>query len=203
MDLKSTYNKIAEEWTRDHNNDSWWQEGTNTFLSFLPKGASVLDVGCGGGIKSRYIADKGFKVTGIDFSEKMIEICKRELPNLDFDVVDLYHIDTYNKTFDGIFAQAVLLHIPKKDVMAVLEKMKGRLNKNGLLYIAVKGVKEDGIEEKQVTEKDYGYEYQRFFSFFTSGELKNYIDELDMEIVWQSSTTSGRADWVQIIGKKR
>lgn len=203
MDLKSTYNKIAEDWVKDHNKDDWWQGGTDTFLSYLPKGASILDVGCGGGIKSKYIANKGYKVTGIDFSEKMIEIAKRELPDLYFDVVDVYELDKYSKTFDGIFAQAVLLHIPKAKVMDVLIKMKGRLNPSGLLYIAVKGVKDDGIEEGITKESDYGYEYERFFSYFSLEELKDYITKLDMELVWAGSTGSGRANWHQVIGKKQ
>ena len=203
MDLKSTYNHIAEEWVKDHNKDTWWQEGTDTFLSLLPTGGSVLDVGCGGGIKTKYIADKGFSVTGIDFSEKMIAIAKRELPGLEFDVVDMYELDSYSKKFDGIFVQAALLHISKKRVMEVLEKMRHTLNPQGILYIGVKKIKEDGVEEKIVKEQDYGYEYERFFSFFTLDELKKYIEKLDMELLWEGTTHSGRTDWIQVIGRKR
>ncbi len=202
MDLKSTYNKIAEDWVKDHNQDDWWKEGTDTFTSLLPQGASVLDVGCGGGIKTKNIANKGFKVTGIDFSEKMIEIAKRELPELDFDVVDVYDVDKYPKTFDGIFAQAVLLHIPKARTMEVLEKLKSRLNDGGILYIAVKGIKDDGIEEKVTQENDYGYEYERFFSFYSPEELREYLQKLNMEIVCENIFKSGKTDWLQIIGRK-
>ncbi len=203
MNLKDTYNKIAEAWVTDHNADTWWQEGTDAFLKIIPVGCSVLDVGCGGGIKSKYIAEREFKVTGIDFSEKMIEIAQRENPNLDFAVVDVYNIDQYPKTFDAIFAQAVLLHIPKKDVMEVLQKMVNRLNFGGFLYLGVKAVKDDGVEEKVVTEDDYGYAYDRFFSFFTLSELKNYFRQLELDIVWEGEVGSGRANWVQIVGKKR
>jgi len=203
MDLKSTYNKIAEDWFKDHNSDTWWQDGANTFLKLLPEGGSVLDVGCGAGIKSRYLAEKGYKVIGIDFSEKMIEIAKRELPDLNFEVVDVYELDKYPKTFDGIFAHAVLLHIPKNKVMDVLKKMKSRLNSGGLLYIGVKSMKDDGIEESVVKEDDYGYEYERFFSFFSPNELKNYIQELDMDLVWEGVTGSGRASWIQVIGRNK
>lgn len=57
MSLKSTYNKIAEDWSKDHRDDDRWQEGTDKFLALLPKGASILDVGCGAGVKS--IANTG------------------------------------------------------------------------------------------------------------------------------------------------
>lgn len=202
MDLKSTYNRIAEDWVKDHNSDTWWQEGTNTFLSLLPKNATVLDIGCGGGVKTRYIADRGYDVTGVDFSDGMIAIAKRELPDLDFDVIDIYDLDSYPKTFDGIFAQAVLLHIPKARVMEVLEKMKNKLHTGGLLYIGVKSVKDDGVEEGVTRENDYGYEYERFFSYFSIEELKDSIKKLGMELVWQGRTDSGRAGWLQVIGRK-
>lgn len=203
MDLKTTYNTIAEDWVKDHDKDTWWQEGTEYFLSLLPKESTILDVGCGGGIKTRYIAEKGYNVMGIDFSDKMIEIAKRENPGVEFAVVDMYDIDTLEKTFDGIFVQAALLHIPKARVMEVLNKMKDRLNPNGLLYIAVKGIRDDGIEEDIKTENDYGYDYQRFFSYFSLDELKGYFNTLDLEIVWEGNRGSNATNWIQIIGRKK
>ncbi len=202
MNLKDTYNKIAEDWVLDHNKDDWWQEGTNYFLSLLPKGASILDVGCGGGIKTRYISENDYKVMGIDFSENMIEVARRENPGVEFAVVDMYDIDKINKTFDGIFVQASLLHIPKARVMEVLTKMKDKLNENGLLYLAVKGIRDDGVEEDTKMENDYGYEYERFFSYFSLEELKKYFDQLGLSIVWEGDKESNRTNWVQIIGKK-
>lgn len=183
MNLKETYNAIASDWVKDHDKDTWWQEGTNTFLEQLPTGATILDVGCGGGVKTSYIGDKGFQVTGIDFSEKMIEIAKSKLPQFDFDLVDIYEIDQYPKSFDGIFAQAVLLHISKKRIVEVLEKLKSKLNPGGLLYIAVKGIKDDDVEEKVVQESDYGYSYERFFSYYSIDELRKYLQDMNMEII--------------------
>ena len=89
MNLKETYDKIAEDWHSDHKKDDWWIEGTDKFISYLSKGDLVLDVGCAGGIKSKYLMQKGLNVVGIDFSEKMIEIAKREFPNGEFLVKDL------------------------------------------------------------------------------------------------------------------
>lgn len=201
MELKDTYNKIAEDWVKDHDQDSWWQEGTNYFLSLLPQEASILDVGCGGGIKTRYMAEKGYKVMGIDFSEKMIEIAQRDNSGVVFEVFDMYQVDKIEKVFDGIFIQAALLHIPKDRVMEVLTKMKEKLNKNGLLYIAVKGIRVDGIEEDVKTENDYGYEYERFFSYFSLDELKGYLVSLNLEIIWDGNRDSNSTNWIQVIGK--
>jgi len=58
MDLKTTYNKIAKDWHKDHHADTWWVLGTDKFLSFLADDASILDVGCGAGHKSEYFIKK-------------------------------------------------------------------------------------------------------------------------------------------------
>lgn len=202
MDLKDTYNKIAEDWHNDHLSDTWSIKGTKMFSSFLKSGNLVLDVGCGGGLKSRYLINAGLKVIGLDFSEKMIEIARREIPEGKFFVMDIKDIEKIKENFDGIFIQAVLLHIPKKEIKSVLQKIIKKLNKNGYIYIAVKEKKENGLEEEIKTEKDYGYEYQRFFSYFTIDELKNCLNNLELSVVYENIIPSGNIRWLQIIANK-
>lgn len=201
--LRETYNKIAKNWDKDHEKDTWWIEGADNFLALLPKDAHILDIGCAGGPKTNYMKKKGFQVEGIDFSESMIESAKKRFPDINFNVLDVYDLEKLNKTYDGIFSQAVILHIPKKRVMKVLEKMKSKLNKNGLLYIAVKEIRDNGIEEEIKKEDDYGFEYERFFSYFSLDELRDYLKKLGLEIISEKIVDSGpgRSKWINIIGK--
>ena len=87
MNLKDTYNTIAEEWDRQHQSDDWWVAGTDKFVSFLKPGNFVLDVGCGVGTKSKYLSEKGLRVVGIDFAEKFVEIAREKVPETKFLVV--------------------------------------------------------------------------------------------------------------------
>jgi 2-polyprenyl-3-methyl-5-hydroxy-6-metoxy-1,4-benzoquinol methylase len=201
MDLKSTYNKIAEDWDKDHADDSWWKDGTERFASLFRSGASILDVGCGSGEKAKLFEEKNFAVTGIDFSEKMLEIARRRVPLGEFFSIDLYDLSGLSKRFDGIFAQAVLLHIPKKDVRDIIRSLKEKLNPGGYFYVAVKE-RRPGEKEEVVKENDYGYEYERFFSYFTLEEVRKYFLDEGLEIVHEGITHSGRRNWIQIIGKK-
>ncbi len=201
MNLKDTYNKIAKDWVTDHNNDTWGEGGTDVFLSYLNKESKILDAGCGGGVKTRHMKEKGFKnVKGIDFSEGMIDVAKQSSSDISFEVADLYTIETEEK-FDGIFMQAVLLHFPKKHVLQILTRVKEKLNSGGVLYVAVKEVK-NNEEENMRVENDYGYEYERFFSYFTFPELEEYFKQLGMEILWQKNIFAGKANWLQIIARK-
>ncbi|HAQ02741.1 TPA: hypothetical protein DEP30_03160 [Candidatus Nomurabacteria bacterium] len=206
IDLKNTYNKIAKDWHTDHEKDDWWYEGTDKFISYLKEGNSVLDIGCAGGVKSKYLINKGLRVTGIDFSENFIDIAKKEVSNGNFRVMDINNIDKLNETFDGIFIQAVLLHIPKNEVLNILKKVVSKLNEGGYLYIAVKEKREGGFEEEIKKENDYGYEYERFFSYFTLNEIKNYFKNIGLKVIFENEEPPSRAtrktNWIQVIGKK-
>jgi SAM-dependent methyltransferase len=202
MDLKSTYNKIAKDWAGDHHDDTWWIEGTDKYLSLLGPRALILDVGCGAGIKSGYMAGKGFGVTGIDFSEEMIKIAGRRVPSGKFLVKDIRRPLELDAAFDGVFAQAVLLHFFKKEVPGVLENIIAPLKTGGYFYLAVKEVRPGGKEEEVVKEEDYGYEYERFFSYFRPEEIEDYVEGTGVKIVYQTVNSSGRTNWIQIIARK-
>lgn len=199
MDLKSTYNKIAEDWDNDHCHDTWWFEGTDKFISFFKPGASILDIGCGAGTKSDYLIRHGLKVTGIDFSEKMIKLAVEKVPAGTFWVKDFRNPLGFDHQFEGVFAQAALLHIPKKEIPEVLANIIKLLKPNGYLYVAVKELKVGKKEEEIIKENDYGYEYERFFSLFTLDELEKYIVGMRMKIVYKNVTTFGKTNWIQII----
>ncbi|MDO8590163.1 MAG: class I SAM-dependent methyltransferase [bacterium] len=203
MDLKETYNRIAEDWHQDHKPDDWWVEGTDKFISLLNPGDSVLDVGCGSGIESKYLIQKGFDVTGIDFSEKMIEIAKREVPEGKFQTLDLKDIDKLDGVFDAVFMQAVLLHVPKHEAQKVIEKIGDKLKSGGYFYIAVKERRSDRAEEEIVAENDYGYPYERFFSYYTIDEIKKYLMDSGFgRMVYENISPAGRTNWIQVIAQK-
>lgn len=202
-ELRKTYNKIAKDWNNDHSGDSsWWIKGVDKFSSLLLPNSTVLDIGCAGGDKTEYIKKKGLNLEGIDFSEKMIEDARIKYPDIDFKVYDVYDLDNLDKTYDGIFCQAVLLHIPKKDVLIILEKMARRLNHNGYIYIATREIKENEVEEEIKKENDYGYEYERFFSYYSLDELKKSFRDINMKIVYEDIVNSGRSNWIILIVRK-
>ncbi len=200
--VQDAYNKIALRWHKDHNSDDWWIEGTNNFISLLPRGAKVLDVGCGGGTKSQYLHERGMKVFGIDFSKKMIEIARRHLPTGTFAVVSAEHVDILHEKFDGVFMQAVLLHIKRDKAQDIINKMADVLNPNGYLYIAVKDKKPGRGDEEVITKAGSGYSYRMFFSYYNTQEIKQMMIAAGLTPCYETAKFSGRSNWIQVIGKK-
>ncbi|MES2223573.1 MAG: class I SAM-dependent methyltransferase [Patescibacteria group bacterium] len=85
---------------------------TNSFL----KQSLILDVGCGGGRDSKFFVKNGLRVIGIDVSSVLINEAKKEVSKTVFKCEDILKSKFPNNHFDGIWAQAVLLHLKRTDV---------------------------------------------------------------------------------------
>lgn len=153
--------------------------------------------------KIKAFFSKGLQVEGFDFSEKQIEIAKKEVPEVHFQVLDVYDLDRINESFDGVFAQAVLLHIPKKDISIIFEKLSRKVKRGGYLYVAVKEMKQGGQEEEIKQENDYGHMYERFFSYFTANEIEEHFRNIGFEITYSVRESFKKTTWIQVIGQKK
>lgn len=201
-DLKATYDTIASDWDRDHKQDQWWKAEIENYLALVPSGGSILDLGCGPGHKSAFFAARGYQVHGVDLSDKMIDIARRDVQNATFEVLDMYELPVLDRQFDSVFACASLLHIPKKDVTHILLSIAAILKPGGTCYVSVKEMRPDRPEETVATENDYGYEYSRFFSYFTRDELRTYFKNAGMVVKYEAAIETGNTNWLVTIGQR-
>ncbi|MBI2547919.1 class I SAM-dependent methyltransferase [Candidatus Woesearchaeota archaeon] len=155
-----------------------WKTQIERFAQEL-KGKNILDVGCGGGRDIQEFLKRGFVVDGIDYSKKTIEECKKKLqgayPSVQLWVRDMRETNLPSAQYDGIWACASLLHLPKNDVARALTEWKRLLKKDGLLFVSVK----EGKGEMMLPDK-IG---KRFFSFFTIDELKELLESTGFTIL--------------------
>ncbi len=77
-------------------------------LSYLPEqtGLEILDLGCGTGLLTQALADKGNRVVGVDSSAEMIGKARALYPELAFEVADACDLP-WNERFDIVFSNAV------------------------------------------------------------------------------------------------
>ena len=103
----------------------------------LPTGATVLDVGCGNGIISRSLGRKGFKVLGIDVSEKAIEKAKElnDLSNVNFQVMSAEQLAVSSEKYHAVVCSERLehLHEPQKLLQVLYQSLKNE----GVLIVTV------------------------------------------------------------------
>lgn len=124
--------------------------GLNKFLKHLPSQSSILDLGCGGGQDSLYMAKKEHNITGIDITAEIINIAKKKAkhPNTSFKKSSIESFSSKQK-FDGIWFSKVFKFISIKKSPAVIKKIYSLLKPGGILYITA---------TPSDKRKDYEYE---------------------------------------------
>ncbi len=199
--LRDTYNRIAKDYVVDHGKDTWDNDYIKYLAEALSKNSKVLDLGCGPGFDTAKLLKKGLIVEGFDLSDDLLEIARRLNTKTTFTQGDMRKLPYDNDSFDGVFAKASLLHIPKRDISKVLSEISRVLKPNGYVHIAVKG----GEGEGTLIEDDYGYEYRRFFSYW---KMEDFIKELEEQKfylvrseIWRKTELSYTI-WVKILAKK-
>jgi cyclopropane fatty-acyl-phospholipid synthase-like methyltransferase len=108
------------------------------FIELLPEKAKILDLGCGTGIPfDRYLVEKGFEVTGVDFSQKHIELAKRNVPEARFIKGDFSDIDFGEESFHAIVSFYAIFHIPRDEHKALFVRMSKHLKKEGIILVTL------------------------------------------------------------------
>jgi len=127
-------------WPNNNLNRLYHEEQLRQLESFLPnvKGLQVLDLGCGTGRMSRYLAERGAQVLGVDFSAKAIEIA-RSLSSGDnprYRVQSLFDLDDH-KTFDVAITWCCLTMACKSrvELQAALTRIREALRPGGTLAL--------------------------------------------------------------------
>lgn len=108
-------------------------------LERLPSGARVLDAGCGTGIPTaRQLAEAGHKVTGVDISEGMLRLARRDVPDAEFhhaDIADIADMDLGG--FAAVVAFFSLLMLPRAEIPSVLTKIHRMLQPGGYFLLSM------------------------------------------------------------------
>lgn len=103
----------------------------------LPAAAEVLDVGCGNGVITRSLGAQGFKVRGIDVSEKAIEKARslNSFPHVRFEVVSAEQLIAEGSRYHAIICSEVLEHL--HDPGKLLQVLNQSLHPDGILIVTV------------------------------------------------------------------
>lgn len=120
------------------------------FLKYMKKNGSILDLGFGSGRDLFYFSSLGYKVSGIDPTEVFVEKMLLE----GFDVKnETAQTMNFENEFDGIWACASLLHVPKNELTSTFQNCEKALKQEGILYCSFKyGNKEEERNGRRFTD---------------------------------------------------
>lgn len=106
------------------------------FLSYIPDGGKLLDWGCGSGRDTRAFLEAGYQAVATDASK---ELCRLASEYTGIAVRNERFEDLKETScFDGIWACASLLHVPKAQLPSVFQLAANALKAEGIMYASFK-----------------------------------------------------------------
>lgn len=170
-------------------------------MAALPKGGHILEIGCAGGRDAKIFVSHGFKVIGIDTSQVLLKEAKKLVPRGTFLNKDLRKIKFPSNKFDGVWANAVLLHIRRAEMPRILKNFYRMLKPNGILHILVKKGKGEAFVKEPLSQNRY-----RFFTYFSRRGVEKLVREVGFKVVYSAFAADelGRKNvhWIVVWGKK-
>jgi len=103
----------------------------------VPRGGTILDLGCGAGRDLKVFADSGYKVIGVDYSVGLLEIARRRSSQTAI-WAEFHSLPFHDRCFDAVWAIASLLHVSPHEIPSVLREVRRVLNPSGSFIASMK-----------------------------------------------------------------
>lgn len=192
--VKDGYNQCADNYssTRDGFKSQKYLDALHEKLS---PGSRILDIGCGAGVPvDEYLVAKGHIITGVDISEKQIELARRNLPQADFIVGDMSAVDFPEKSFDAVVSFYAIFHIPREEHRDLFGKVWSLLKPGGLFLATL------GYEEWEGSEEFHGA--TMYWSHYGKDRNLELVRQAGFEIIMAEVDDSGGEHHFVVLAKK-
>lgn len=97
----------------------------------------VLDVGCGPGHVTAFLAAHGADARGVDLSPGMIDVARDRVPHVPFAVGDLRALPDADGALGAVVAMYALVHLRPADLAPAIAELARVLAPGGLLLVAL------------------------------------------------------------------
>lgn len=167
----------------------------SVFAAQLPKGASVLDLGCGTGRDARALIDAGFAVTAVDGSAAMAREAETRIGRPVR--VQLFEDLDDKNAFDGIWANASLLHVPRTGLPNVLACVHRALKPGGFLAASFKSGGTEGRDK-----------LGRYYNYLNANEVTELLNaagawsSLDLKEGRGTGYDGSETGWIVVFARK-
>ena len=166
-------------------------------LQHVPRKGRLLDLGCGAGQDTRALQDAGYRVVGLDLSLPLLLYARDRSPRAGLIQADIRNLPHAAGSFDGIWAAASLIHLPKFSLRVSLQCLAGLVTPGGILAATFIHGRGSGIVHSDWIP-------DRFISRWRKQELAAVLGRNGWQII-SLKTVSGQereGRWLNLIARQ-
>ena len=197
------------------NKDESSPRGAVTYFvdKYLGQSKNCLDLGSGAGRHSRYIAEKGIKVTAIDLSEIGVEKTKSALKNYPDSTVLVG--DIHRLPFDSLVCNRVLDYNDDESLESAFREIERVVKTGGLVLITVRSLSQQQKQNEVLIDENTNHgksfrikDSQEVQHYFTEPEIRDLAARHNFEVReiredrHVNSENESKAEWQAILEKK-
>jgi ubiquinone/menaquinone biosynthesis C-methylase UbiE len=143
-------------------------------LATLASGSRVLDAGCGAGRMSRYLADRGCRVIGVDLSPGMVSMARRDHPDLASAAGSLTELPFSDDAFDGVLLWYSIIHTPPSGQARIFAETARVLRPGGHVLVGFQSG--EGTRDVAWAYRQYGHEIALERHLYTADVVAAHLE---------------------------
>lgn len=139
--------------------------------------SALLDIGCGDGRDTEYLLQNQASVVSLDYSHSMLREARKRKIRPTLCQMDMRSIGFAESSFDGIWANECIYHVPKAEFQAVLKEIIRVLKPRGVFPFNLKIGEGEGLDE---TPRSYK-RGPRYYAYYSRGEINDNLKRVGFE----------------------
>lgn len=187
--VRRSYDAVAENYATGFRNELADKPLDRALLACLieqaENGVPVADLGCGPGHVSAWLASHGTTAVGIDLSEGMIAVGRREYPEVEFRQGDFLALPASNGEFGAVVALYSIIHLEPTELGRAFEEIRRVLRPSGLVVVAF----HIGSEVRHTAEW-WGHAVDVDFRFFEPPDIVETLEAAGLAVEVRLERTS-------------
>ena len=179
--LQEIYDEFAQTYEENRNLFDMSEVLDSFYRRLNVKKGRLLDLGCGAGEPfAKYFIDRNWTVTGVDFSEQMLAMAAKFVPEMKTICADMREVEFAPHSFEAITAIYSLFHIPNCDHAALFTKFHRWLCPQGKMLFTYATKEYTGSDEFEGYREFLGQ--QLFYSHKTPDALRYDLENAGFRI---------------------